>query len=288
MNPQLIMRTGITASAIAHLSVLTLVLLFSEVHPFGSVTAEPIAVDLVSPAEVVQAPEKVEPLPPPKQKAADTFDLSAKPAALNSPAPAASQPPAAAPQKQAALSPQQADLQASVALPQPPATPAAALPATLPAALPATSPATSPVPAIIPAAPDLSIKYHVLLGLPQDNLGDKTGDGIDAMASTKADIATNLVTEFRRHLRTCSTLPKSIAPSDSVKLKLRVFMTPDGRLATDPVLLEASASAKGPLLMQSAIDALQACQPYAMLPADRYREWRVLDLGFTPQDFTGG
>jgi hypothetical protein len=285
MNLQQIMRTGITASAIAHLSVLTLVLLFSEVHPFGSVTAEPIAVDLVSPAEVVQAPEKVEPLPPPKQKAADSFDLSAKPAALNSPPPAAPQPPAVPPQRQAALSPQQpSSLQAPVALPQPPVTPAATSHATLPAALPA----TSPVPAIIPAAPDLSIKYHVLLGLPQNNLGDKTGDGIDAEASTKADISSNLVTEFRRHLRTCSTLPKSIAPSDAVKLKLRVFMTPDGRLAADPVLLEASASAKGPLLMQSAIEALQACQPYAMLPADRYREWKVLDLGFTPQDFTGG
>ena len=185
MNPQQIMRTGITASAIAHLSALTLVLLFSEVHPFGSVTAEPIAVDLVSPAEVVQALEKVEPLPPPKPKAADVFDLSTKPAALSSPAPAAP-PPVAPPQRQAALSPQQPNLQASV--PQPPA---AALPATLPAVLPA----TSPVRAIIPAAPDLSIKYHVLLGLPQDNLGDKTGNGIDAMASTKSDIASSLVTE---------------------------------------------------------------------------------------------
>jgi hypothetical protein len=284
MNPHQIMRTGITASAMAHLSALALVLFFSEVHPFGSVTAEPIAVDLVSPAEVVQALEKVEPLPPPKPKAADAFDLSAKPAALSSPAPAAPQPPAAPPQRQAALSPQQPNLQASVALPQPPATPAAALPATLPAILPA----TSPVRAIIPAVPDLSIKYHVLLGLPQDNLGDKTGNGIDAMASPKSDIASSLVTEFRRHLRTCSTLPKSVAPSDAIKLKLRVFMTPDGRLAADPVLLEASASAQGPLLMQSAIDALQACQPYAMLPADRYGEWKVLDLGFTPQDFTGG
>jgi hypothetical protein len=42
---------------------------------------------------------------------------------------------------------------------------------------------------------------------------------------------------------------------------------------------------KGPLLMQSAIRALSACQPYAMLPADRYGEWKVLDLSFTPQDF---
>jgi hypothetical protein len=38
---------------------------------------------------------------------------------------------------------------------------------------------------------------------------------------------------------------------------------------------------KGPLLMQGAIKALEACQPYAMLPADRYGEWKVLDLSFT-------
>jgi hypothetical protein len=64
-------------------------------------------------------------------------------------------------------------------------------------------------------------------------------------------------------------------------------MTLEGRLAAEPVLIEASASAKGPALMQSAIGALEACQPYAMLPADRYGEWKVLDLSFTPQDFDG-
>ena len=31
-----------------------LVLLFSEVHPFGSVTAEPVAVDIVTPEEVAE------------------------------------------------------------------------------------------------------------------------------------------------------------------------------------------------------------------------------------------
>ena len=93
---------------------------------------------------------------------------------------------------------------------------------------------------------------------------------------------------FRRHLRTCSKLPEQIAPTDKVKIKLRVFMTPDGKLTSDPVLIEASASTKGPALMQSAISALQACQPYAMLPSDRYGEWKTLDLNFTPQDFAGG
>jgi len=51
MKPWLVIRSGMTASAVAHLSVLMLVLFFSEVHPFGSVTAEPIAVDIVTPAE---------------------------------------------------------------------------------------------------------------------------------------------------------------------------------------------------------------------------------------------
>jgi len=44
---------------------------------------------------------------------------------------------------------------------------------------------------------------------------------------------------------------------------------------------------KGPFLMQSAISALQSCQPYAMLPADRYNEWKVLDPSFTARDFGG-
>ena len=40
MDLRRIIPTDITASAIAHLSLLTLLLLFSDVHPFGAVTAE--------------------------------------------------------------------------------------------------------------------------------------------------------------------------------------------------------------------------------------------------------
>lgn len=128
-----------------------------------------------------------------------------------------------------------------------------------------------------------------MLGLPPELPQGKSGDDtFDAPASKLADISSNLVGEFRRHLKTCAKLPDSIEPSDRVKIVLRVFMTQEGKLAAEPVLIEASASAKGPLLMQGAISALQACQPYAMLPADRYGEWKVLDLSFTPRDFAGG
>lgn len=249
-----------------------MMLVFAEVHPFSSVTAEPIAVDIVAPDQV-----KPEPIPP-KTQPSDALDLptpSAAPGSTPSDAPPpAAQPPsqaatpapkqvAAQPQQQAALAPDPVGQQQPVA--QPP------------------SPPPPPPPAYVPAQPDLSVKYHVLLGLPQD----RPADGFDAPATQKADLGSEPVAEFRRHLRTCSTLPESIAASDKIAIKLRVLMSRDGTLAAAPMLIEASASAKGPLLMQSAITALKACQPYAMLPADKYREWKVLDLTFTPQDFTG-
>jgi len=236
------------------------VMVFAEVHPFASVTAEPIAVDIVSPEEAVQVPKMPE--PEPKSQGSDAFDPSLKSA------------PAASPVPRQAASPT-------------PTAPASSQPDRREAATQPQAPSTSPVPAYIPPEPDLSIKYHVLLGLPVDGSKDRPGDGFDAPASKPADVASNLVAEFRRHLKTCSKLPAAVAPSDKIKIKLRVVMTPEGRLAAEPVLIEASASAKGPALMQSAIGALEACQPYAMLPADRYGEWKVLDLSFTPQDFGG-
>ena len=107
-----IIPTDMTASALAHLSLLALVFLFSEVHPFGAVTAEPIAVDIVAPQdlpkqdlpkqelpkqeqpEIADVEKKSEPVPAP-QFAPD------KPAAASAPAPAVQPPARARPQQQA-------------------------------------------------------------------------------------------------------------------------------------------------------------------------------------------
>jgi hypothetical protein len=256
-------RTGIAASAAGHLSILAMVLIFAEVHPFGSVTAETIAVDLVSPDEAKPAP-KIEQTPPAKADPSDAFNLSSKSAPSSMPAPAPEA--AVQPQKQAAPPPRPAKQQAAA---QPP------------------PPSTSPLPAYVAPEPDLAIKYHVILGLPPELPAGppRAGDAFDDEASQKAEIASSLVTEFRRHLRTCSKLPAALTPNDTVMIKLRVLMTPEGRLAAEPVVAEGSANPKALDLKQSAIDALQACQPYTMLPADRYGEWKVLELSFTPNDF---
>jgi hypothetical protein len=263
MEPRQLIRSDIVASLVAHLSIVGLLILYSEVYPFSSVPSEPIAIDLVTPAEVENKPEPA-PLP-------DLREAQPKTAALP-PTPPAPQPPAPSPQPR----------EASRTLPQEPAKRSAAQPQAHPA------PAASP--GYVPPEPDITVKYQVMLGLPAGlpaPTSDKPGDGVDATASRAANVESRLIAEFRRHLRTCSRLPAEIAPSDNVMIKLRSLMAPDGTLAAEPILIEASASAKGPLLMQGAISALQACQPYTMLPKDRYGEWKVIDLVFTPQDFAG-
>src|SRR5271163_4343732 len=54
MEVRQFIRPNVAASAIAHLSVLGLVIFFTEVHPFGSVTAEPITVDIVTSDQLKQ------------------------------------------------------------------------------------------------------------------------------------------------------------------------------------------------------------------------------------------
>jgi hypothetical protein len=142
-----------------------------------------------------------------------------------------------------------------------------------------------------PPEPDLTVKYNVMLGLPAElpplaAKPEKSEDGFDP-TTIAADVKSSVIAEFRRHLKSCSKLPPSVQPSDHVMVKLRVYLAQDGRLAADPVVGGGSASAKAIELLQGAIAGLKQCQPYKMLPADRYGEWKVLDLDFTPKDFSG-
>lgn len=258
------MRTDIAASAIAHLSLVALVILISEVHPFRTPPPETVAVDIVTPEELKEA------MPPTPQRPSSDLTTTANAEASNVPPSAPSQP-----------------AQQEAASPQPPP-PTDAGPATAQPQVQRQSPQRAA--SLKPPEPDLTVKYGVMLGLPEELPplpadDHKKSDGGDAENSVAAKLPAMVVAEFRRHLKSCAKLPGSIAPSDNVRIKLRAVMTTDGRLAIPPILIEASASAKGPILMQSAKSALEACQPYTMLPPDKYQEWKVMDLNFTPQDF---
>ncbi|GEC58122.1 outer membrane biosynthesis protein TonB [Bradyrhizobium japonicum] len=293
-------NADLMASVFVHLMLLGLIFLYSEVHQFDPVSADTVPVEIVTPQEVARSEVETKPEPAPSPSPTPELQLPSldKPVDSAKPEPSAQ---AAAPQQNAPQQPPQK--QPTPPKPNPAPQRAAAEPPPAPPA-PQTPPMPQPTaqqqaaassPAYAQPEPDLSVKYNVMLGLPPDisvkppasaPSGPGPGkDNFDAAATEQADVGSRVVAEFRRHLKTCLKLPPTLSTGDDVKIKLRVFMKPDGKLAAQPLLIEATASEKGPLLLKSATDALQACQPYAMLPRDRYGEWKVLDLDFSPRDF---
>ena len=198
MDLRRIIPSDITASAIAHLSLLTLMLLFSDVHPFGAVTAEQIPVEIVTPQDIAEkqascrsrlpsrtTPEPVPaPTPQPDFSAARqacgcerTSAVSATAncgAAAEAGCPGRSARGPAASRRSAATTTGRAGLQAARARSVDQISGAARA-----AAGTAASPAAAPARV------------------------DKGGDNFDAPATEAADIASSLVAEFRRHLKTC-------------------------------------------------------------------------------------
>ena len=270
-------RPDVTVSALVHLSLVACVIIYTEVRPFRPVMEKTVPVDII-----VAEEKKPEPSPSPKPSPSPDLSLLATPQPTASPSAAASPPAASQPPQQPSPTPGRREASASkqASAQQVPSQPVAAA-----------QPQQAAAPAYTPAQPDLTIKYHVMLGLPESlpaapaySAGDKLGEGGDTNQASD-NLASSLVDELRRHLKTCSKLPAALSPSDTVAVKLRVQMTQAGRLAAEPALIEGTASLKGVELMRGAVAALSACQPYAMLPADRYGEWRVLQLSFTPRDF---
>jgi hypothetical protein len=257
IETRLIIRAGIVVvSVLGHVALLTWSLVFADGHPFEPGASTAISVEIVPPNEMTRAVQKAaqESAPSSQTEEASSAEETSNPAATTA------LPGASADESAMASAPQSQPPQSQSVAP----------------IIPAPTLASLSGPPVV--EPDLTEKFGTLFGLPSGDFGSP--------ASEKANIPSTAT--MREHLKTCSKLPKSIAPGDKVKIILRVVFRPDGRFAAPPALIEASASAKGPALMQSAIEALQACQPYAMLPADQYNEWKVLDLSFTPQDFVGG
>ncbi|MCA1436522.1 hypothetical protein I6F33_26620 [Bradyrhizobium sp. BRP20] len=274
-----IIRTDIAASAIAHLTLVALIIVISEVRPFHSQPPETVAVDIVTPEQVKQEETKAEekkeeakppePLPDLKLPKPDITDKAeaSKPAAR--PQAAAPSPSQQASPEQQQKQPQASKQREANAQPPPPA---------------------APPPAYQTPQPDVTIKYGVMLGLPPELPVEPKGakdDGGDANDSIAAKLPPEVIAELRRHLRGCAKLPAGVAPTDNVHVKLRTVFATDGTLAREPILIQAPPSAKGVAIVKSATSALQNCQPYKMLPANLYGEWKVLDLPFSPKDFGG-
>lgn len=258
MESQVFIRAAV-ASIAAHMA-LAAGFFLAKAQPFDDIPPRLIAVDIVSSQEIrspakKDSPEPSQAAPPDRFDSPDNAQQTSTKAAE---APSQSSP---APSSSASMAPvsQRGALQPS---PPPPAAP----------------------PSYNVPEPDIGVKYGILLGFPAARTDDDSG----AAEAIKADISAMSTAQFRRHLKTCSKMPATVSQGDNIRIVLRVPFTTEGTIAAPPALIEASASPKGLALMKGAIEALKACQPYRMLPPGKYDQWKVLDLSFTPRDFSGG
>ncbi len=112
--------------------------------------------------------------------------------------------------------------------------------------------------------------------LPQ---GGPAGEG-------KSKLTPEEIASLRAQIQKCWKLPVGIPGMLGLEVILRVSFGAKGQLAGAPVLLQAPASERGPMLVGIAMNALQGCYPYK-LPPSKYADWKTLDLKFTATGMAG-
>lgn len=268
-------------SAIVHLLIAAAVVEYAAPAPFVVEPEAGIEVELVAPDEAAKEESK------PEEKPEEKPDLQ-DPSKAAPERPAATPPPAGDPAADKDA-PKEERKDPAKDTPPPPASPPAApaeqvQPQTPPGAAgepPAAPPAATEPPATEaapPFAPEMMAQMSKL---------ERPGDFDDA-ATGKAKLTPAELAAFRAAVQACWTPPPGLAAEPRLKVMIRVSFKRNGALAGEPMLIAGTASRLGPILMRAAQDAVRRCQPYAVLPAAKYREWRVLDLPFSPGGISGG
>lgn len=137
-------------------------------------------------------------------------------------------------------------------------------------------PAASPPAAQTPPQPSIADQVAQYLAL-----GGPLGGGFAAPPVDSNEAGYDWTAQFRERVAMCSTLV-GVTPSDKVSIKIRISFNRDGTLTSPPHLLEPAISAKQKALMESAVNALESCQPFTMLPPDKYKLWKTMQVYITP------
>jgi outer membrane biosynthesis protein TonB len=100
-------------------------------------------------------------------------------------------------------------------------------------------------------------------------------------------LSQNEIDALRAQIRRCWNPPAGAANAQDLRVDMNVKLRIDGSLAAQPVLLERGSSPYFQVFAESALRAVERCQPYS-LPVAKYEVWKDIDLGFRLDDLYGG
>jgi hypothetical protein len=138
---------------------------------------------------------------------------------------------------------------------------------------PATSPPTQQTPQQSPIADEVA-QYL--------SISESLGGGFAAPPVDTNAAGDDWTLPFRERVSACSKVPDEVGQDDKVIIRIRMSFNRDGTVASPPRLLESAPSAKQRAMMESAVDALERCQPFTMLPPEKYKNWKTMVVYVTP------
>ena len=123
---------------------------------------------------------------------------------------------------------------------------------------------------------------------PQAQIAEAPQKGLGAQTASTLDLRDALLSQIRE----CWNVPVGAPTPEKLIVQVRVFLARDGSLAQPPLLEPGTraAAASNPYMRTAAEAALRAvnvCEPYKLLPADRYDAWREIVMTFDPSRMIG-
>lgn len=98
-----------------------------------------------------------------------------------------------------------------------------------------------------------------------------------------AALSASEIDALRKRLSECWNPPPGLENA-KMKVVIRVLFKRDATVASQPVLVAGPPSAQGPAMAESAIRAVLRCQPYMMLRAENYDQWKDIEITFDPTE----
>ncbi len=97
---------------------------------------------------------------------------------------------------------------------------------------------------------------------------------------------------LRHAIYGCWRPPVGAANPEELVVELTIYLNKDGTLSKPPRVTRQGTSSFGAnqfalAAAEAAKRAVLRCQPYAMLPADKYERWKEVDLVFDPSKMVG-
>lgn len=102
-----------------------------------------------------------------------------------------------------------------------------------------------------------------------------------ATGSTDAKMTQSEIDALKAQIEQCWVIPTGWTHPREVSVTIRFGLNVNGTVSGAPTVVEFPASQYGPVAADNAIRAILQCGPYS-LPAEKYDQWSVVQLRFTP------